>query len=307
MSGEGSGDSRPVESKPPSEASSNGEESRAGERAAKAPGYARYFDLPMNDVPGKRHIPRGFAICAVAVVRLIAKCLFRYKVDGKEKLEALAGKTGFVVVGNHTSFLDVVFMFLSIHPPLWPRFIARSTLFEKAGGILGWAFALLGVIPIKRDSADRTCIKRAARFLKDKEPVVIMPEGTRRGKSNIEPTLHGGAALIARMGKAPILPMTVREVDKIKQKGQRIRFPKVTVEFGDPVLLSDFDFLPKEERLEGCTWYAMRECFALSRRCKPSEVDMRALFPESEDFSAAFEEHPIPVHDAAQLAASLEG
>lgn len=65
------------------------------------------------------------------------------------------------------------------------------------------------------------------------------------------------------MAKVPILPMTVRGVERIKQKGQRVHFPKVTVDYGDPILVGDFDFLPKDEREEARTWYAMRECFAL--------------------------------------------
>lgn len=270
------------------------------------PGYTKFFDMPFNDVPGKKHIPRGFATVAVGIVRVIAKCLFRYEVDARQNFTDLAQKTGVVTISNHTSFLDVVFIYLSLKPPIWPRFIARESLFVGKPRILGWAFARLGVFPIKRDSADRVAIKRAARFLKDKETVVIMPEGTRRNKSNMVPTLHAGAAFIARMGHAPLLPMTVRNAENIKRKGERIRFPKVTIEFGNPILVSDFDFLPKESRLDGCIWYAMRECFALSMRCDPAEVDMKALFPEAEDFSQIFEEHPLPIHDPAEMALSLE-
>lgn len=111
-----------------------------------------------------------------------------------------------------------------------------------------------GAIPIKRDSADRKALKRAAYLLKNKEIVGIMPEGTRRGKSGRKPTLHAGAAFIARMGgNVPILPATTINAEKVKQKGKFVRFPKIAVAFGDPILLSDFDFIPKEDRLEACT------------------------------------------------------
>ena len=103
------------------------------------------------------------------------------------------------------------------------------------------------------------------------------------------PKLHAGAALVAKMGHAPILPCTVRNAENIKRKGERVRFPKVSVEFGEPISLDRFDFLPKEQRLEACVWYAMRECFALSRRIPPGEVDMAALFPDSDDYAAVLE------------------
>ena len=111
---------------------------------------------------------------------------------------------------------------------------------------------------------------------------------------------------MARMGKAPIMPMAVINVDKIKIKGERVRFPKVTVEFGNPVLLSDFDFLPKDERLDACVWYALRECFALFQGKAPEDVDMAALFPEDKDFTKEFAEHPIPRLTSEQVVELLK-
>lgn len=255
--------------------------------------YRRFWDMPYGGDAAGRHIPMGFARTAVGIVRAILTPLFRFQVKGRDELARLNRESGVVVISNHTSFLDVVFLYLAVRPAAWPRFMARLSLFEGKPRILAWALARLGVFPVQRDSADLTSIKRAARYLKNREVVVIMPEGTRRGKSDRVPEIHAGASLVARMGKAPLLPATVRNAELIKQKGKGIRFPKVTAEFGQPVCVSDFDFLPKEERLEGCTWYAMRECFALSQRCKPEEVDMVALFPESKDFAQVFAEHPI--------------
>lgn len=160
----------------------------------------------------------------------------------------------------------------------------------------------MGAFPVKRDTADMTSIKRAVRMLKRRELVGILPEGTRRGKTDRVPSIHAGVSVIARMAKVPILPMTVRGVERIKQKGQRVHFPKVTVDYGDPILVGDFDFLPKDERVEACTWYAMRECFALYYRCAPEDVDMAALFPETRDYAPVFAEHPIPRHTSEELA-----
>ena len=139
-------------------------------------------------------------------------------------------------------------------------------------------------------------------MLKNGEIVCIMPEGTRRGKGSAESHVHGGVSLIARMGKAPIMPMAIHNVDKVKRKGERLRLPRIIAEFGDPVLLSDFDFLPKEDRLDGCAWYALRECFALFQNKKPEDVDMVTLFPGDKAFTEVFAEHPIPRHTSAELA-----
>ncbi len=229
--------------------------------------------------------------------------LFRYRVDGRENLRALKDTTGAVVVCNHTSFLDVAFVYLAARPNQWVRLIGRDTLFEAGHGLLGQVLSRVGAFPIKRDTSDRTAIKRAARHLKDGELVGIFPEGTRRGKSNKEPKLHSGAAFIAKMGHAPLLPMTVRNAELVKQKGQALRFPKITVEYGAPVFLSDFDALPKAERLDACTWYVMRECFALFNQVSPGEVDMGSLFPEAHDYAPYFKDHPIPKREIRELKA----
>ena len=232
----------------------------------------------------------------------MCKLLFRYRVDNRQKLRAFQGASGALVVCNHTSFFDVVFMYLAARPKQWVRLMGRDTLFGNAGGLLGQILSRVGAFPVKRDTADMTSIKRAVRMLKNDELVGILPEGTRRGKTDRVASIHAGVSVIARMAKVPILPMTVRGVEKIKNKGERVRFPKVTVDYGDPILVSDFDFLPKEERVEACTWYAMRESFALFYRVPAEDVDMVALFPETRDYAPVFAEHPIPHHTSDELA-----
>lgn len=269
-------------------------------------GYEKCWDLAFGKEYGEEYFSRGFVNFASIVVGFAFKVLFRYRIDHREKVTAFKGKTGVVVVCNHTSYLDTIFLFLSMWPHMYPRIIARDTLYEGKPYIAQWVLAHVGTFPIKRDSADRKAIKRAATMLKRKEPVCLLPEGTRRGKGSQEPQIHGGAALIARMGKAPIVPLTVRNAEDVKRKGERMHFPKITLEFGDPILVSDFDFLPKEQRLEGCTWYAMRECFALSKRIPADEVDMVALFPHGTDYTEVFKEHPVPHHTSEELAARYD-
>lgn len=267
--------------------------------------YSDMWDMPLGGTSTEKQIPHWFGNIAWMILAFVFKICFRYEVRGREKLRAFDGESGVLLVANHTSFLDVAFMYLVTRPKQWVRFMGRDTLFDNAGGLVGQILSRVGAFPVKRDSADRTSIKRAARMLKNNEVVGILPEGTRRGKGTKTPAIHSGAAFVARMGHAPILPMTVRDAENVKRKGERLRFPKITIEYGDPILVSDFDFLPKDDRLEGCTWYAMRECFALSQRVDREQVDMRALFPESRDFTEVFAAHPIPHHTSEELVVQM--
>ncbi|MDO5117872.1 MAG: lysophospholipid acyltransferase family protein [Eggerthellaceae bacterium] len=248
----------------------------------------------------------GGNLCYV-VVGAICKVCWRYKVINRQNLRDFKGKCGVLVASNHTSYLDVVLMYCASRPSQWLRFIARDTLFEAGHGWLGQAISRAGAFPIKRGSADRTCLKRAAKHLKNKEVVGILPEGSRRNKGSMKPAVNAGAAFIVRMaGNVPILPMTVRNAEKVKNKGERLHFPKIYVEYGDPVLLQDFDFLPKADRLEACTWFVLRECYALFYEIEPEKVDMVALFPDDKDYTAVFAEHPIPRHTTAEAIKAWE-
>lgn len=268
--------------------------------------YESMWDMNLGGDRTGKEAPHWFGNFAFCLVSAVFKICFRYKVIGREKLRVFKGKSGVVLVGNHTSFLDVAFTYAVVRPSQWVRFMARESLFTAAHGFMGQVFSRVGAFPVKRDSADRTAIKRAARMLKNKEVVGIMPEGTRRDKGSKDPVLHSGAAFIARMGQAPLMPYAVRNVEKIKPKGSKfIHFPKVEIEFGDPVLVSDFDFLPKDDRLDACTWYVMRKSFALFLSCDPSEVKMNELFPSSRDFSHELEGFTIPERNVDEIVASF--
>jgi len=264
------------------------------------------FDRPFDKHAPKPRATRWCGNILYVLVAFLCKLICRYRVIGRERLRAFRGKGGVVLIANHTSFLDVAFLYSAVRPSQWIRFMARDTLFSKHK-LGGQIIARVGAFPVKRDSADRTAIKRAARMLKNGEVVGIFPEGTRRGKGSHIPSLHAGAALVARMGKAPLMPATVRNADKVKVAGKPfIRFPTVSVVFGEPVYLESFDFLPKEDRLDACTWFTMRASFALSRQVPAEEIDMVELFPDSKDYTEVLAGHRIsaPV-DAKADAVSL--
>lgn len=253
-----------------------------------------FWDRPCMGNDTTNHIPRTQTRIIAGVLEFLCRLLFRLRKENQQIIDQFKGKaSGAVVVAPHSSYLDVVVMFLAARPKGWIRLMARESLFTAAGGLLGNVISHAGAFPIKRDSADRTSIKRAATMLKNGEWVGIFPEGTRRNKGSASPALHGGAALVARMGKAPIIPLGLENIEMVKRKGERFRFPRITARFGTPVAVSSFDFLPKDERMEGCVWYVMREAYALTYNCPPEEVDMVALFPESKDYAALFAEHPI--------------
>lgn len=259
-----------------------------------------FFDRLTTSNKADEKMPRFWGNALVCALRPLAQILWRVDNKDVKKIRSLKDKTGFVLVSNHTSFLDVFCFYVFIRFKQWPRFIARDTLFDHK--LLGFFLSRAGAFPIKRDAADRKAIKRAAKMLKNKEIVGIMPEGTRRSKGSKKPVLHAGAAFIARMGgNVPIIPVAAVNIDKVKEKGKVLRFPKVTIAYGDPILLEDFDFLPKDEKLEACIWYAMRETFALFKQTSTDKIDMKELFPSNKDYTDVFKKNKIPKHSISEI------
>lgn len=264
--------------------------------------HEEYWDRPFYGNDQTNHTPHVFINIVTALVNAVLRLVFRMRVEHQEIIDEFKGKkNGAVLVAPHHSYLDVVILYICMRPRGWVRLMARESLFYAGNGLLGEIISRAGAFPIKRGKADRIALKRAARMLKNGEWVGIFPEGTRRGKGSGKPRLHAGAAVVARMGKAPIIPVGLENLSEIKRKGERVRFKKITVRFGNPISLDSFSFLPKDERMDACAWYTMRQAYALTNNCADEDVDMVALFPDAKDYTALFAEHPIEPIDPATL------
>ncbi|MDR1014468.1 MAG: 1-acyl-sn-glycerol-3-phosphate acyltransferase [Coriobacteriales bacterium] len=228
-----------------------------------------FYDSPAS---GEGHFPQKFRICFLALVRLVFTPLFRYKAYGLEVLDALPKGTGFIVVGNHRSYLDPVFV-MSVLKPRVIRFLAKEE-FTSALPALARIVAWVGAFPVKRNTADMSAIKRAVRMLKRGEPVGIFPEGTRIRSEGQVPVYHEGAALVAQLAKAPVIPVRLWNTERICPPGKRLfRCPKVTLRFGEPLSLDEerFAALPKNERHAAFTQAVMERVYGME--FPPERVD----------------------------------
>ncbi len=247
----------------------------------------RAWERAQIPIAGKKHNKHALGNFVWFALWIALTPLYRVTTRGKGNISPFGreGK-GALLICNHVSFADPVFHYVALRPRQWPRFMAKDDVMR---GFFGWFLGMHGAFPVKRDSADLSAVKRASRYLRDGEIVAMFPEGTRRGRGNAALRIHAGAALIARMGKAPVIPSTVHNSEKIKPKaGGRIHFPKITVEYGSPLYLDDFSWVDKHSRMEAFSWFAMRECYALNQGIPAVQVNMRELFPLDKDYSALF-------------------
>jgi 1-acyl-sn-glycerol-3-phosphate acyltransferase len=126
------------------------------------------------------------------------------RVHGRENLQEGPA----VVCCNHTSLSDPVWVILGARQKRVFRTMAKKELF--AVPLLRRILPKLGVFPVDRDGSDVGAIKTALRALREREKLLIFPEGTRvkRGQS-AQP--HGGAAMLAVRTDSPLIPVYLTE------------------------------------------------------------------------------------------------
>lgn len=222
-----------------------------------------FYDNPINRGKGT---PRFFDRFFLGLVRIVFAPLFRLKVRGIAEIKELP--EGFILAGNHRSYLDPLFPMIAMRPRTI-RFIGKEEFFKIP--LVRRAAAWLGVFPVKRDAADLKVVKRSVAMLKRGEVVGIFPEGTRgRGEDLVEGErdTREGVALIANLAKARVVPFRLWNTDKISPEDKKLwRFPKILLTFGEPVSIADEKYaaLDKSERLERFTADIMEAIYTLPK------------------------------------------
>jgi 1-acyl-sn-glycerol-3-phosphate acyltransferase len=161
---------------------------------------------------------------------LLAVCFVRCEVEGAEKLDP---NTSYVVVANHSSYMDIPVLYGAIDLQL--RFFAKKGLFSIP--LLGWHLVRAGHLPVVRGDA-RASLKSmsdGARLIRERHiSVLLFPEGG-RSEAKIRP-FKEGAAYIAIKAGVPVVPvglMNVRGV--LPMHSLLLRPAKVKVHVGAPI------------------------------------------------------------------------
>lgn len=162
-------------------------------------------------------------------VRLIAKALVRVSVSGQENVPNTGG---FILApGGHRSILDTPLA--SLASPRVLRYMGAETYFKIPG--LGAFLRAMGGFPVERATTDRMALRLSEEVLRNGEPLVVFPEGTRQEGPVVQP-LKEGAAFLACRASVPIVPVGIGGAERAMPKGARfIRPRKVVLIVGDPI------------------------------------------------------------------------
>lgn len=140
-----------------------------------------------------------------------------------------------IVVANHRSFMDSIFLPIVIERPI--AFLAKAEYFDDRR--TAWLFRATGQIPVRRGSpaGARSALNAASDALNAGGVVGLYPEGTRSRDGQLQSGNLGAARLAIATG-APILPVGLIGTDEVQAPDQRLpRLGKrVEVRFGEPIV-----------------------------------------------------------------------
>lgn len=175
-----------------------------------------------------------FYAAARLILLLFFKLFYNLRVYGREKLPK---DGGYILASNHMSFLDPPVVACAMKRQV--NYMAREELFDIP--LLGALIKCLRALPIKRDFQDMRAVREAVRRLKNGEPILLFPEGTRGGGGEILDAKLG-VSFIARLARSPIVPVYLKGTDKALPRGAKFFRPaKISAYFGDAINSNEFE------------------------------------------------------------------
>ncbi|HTT60735.1 MAG TPA: lysophospholipid acyltransferase family protein [Bryobacteraceae bacterium] len=169
------------------------------------------------------------AIARLWARTLLAVCGVRLRIEGLEKLQK---NTAYVLVANHSSYIDTPVVLLL---PLQIRFFAKRGLFKIP--LLGGHLRRAGHLPVVRENprASLKSLTEGARLVRERGvSVILFPEGGRSPHGLRE--FKEGAAYLAIKAGVPVVPIGITGTRQVLPMGTvHVRPHPVTIRIGDPI------------------------------------------------------------------------
>jgi 1-acyl-sn-glycerol-3-phosphate acyltransferase len=133
-----------------------------------------------------------------------------------------------IITPNHFSFLDHFFVAAFLRREV--QFMAKSQLFKRP---MQFIYTHGGVFPVLRGRRDEEAFRTANTILGRGDVVVMYAEGGRSRSGDLGEAKPGVGRLALQSG-AVVVPTAISGTQHARN-WTRLRFPKVTVQYGDPI------------------------------------------------------------------------
>lgn len=187
----------------------------------------------------------GWTYTLGRIVLTLPTLLF-YRVR-KIGLENVPREGALILAPNHFSQMDHFFVGVYLRRKI--RFMAKSQMFGPP--VLTYIYKHGGVFPVRRGHHDEEAIETAREILRQEEMLLVYAEGG-RSRSDELGKPKPGIGRIALESGAPVVPVAIYGSAGVRS-WKRLRFPKITVEFGAPISFPTESSPGHERQLEAAT------------------------------------------------------
>ncbi|MDX6634099.1 MAG: 1-acyl-sn-glycerol-3-phosphate acyltransferase [Solirubrobacterales bacterium] len=223
----------------------------------KDPRPAEYFD--QFHAAARKGVGWTYTLARI-VLTLPTILLWRVRAIG---LNNVPKQGSLVLAPNHFSQMDHFFIGLYLRRKI--RFMAKSQLFGPR--VLTYIYKHGGVFPVRRGHHDEEAFETVRQLLDQGEMLLVYAEGGRMRSQQLgEP--KPGIGRIALESGVPIVPVAIKGSERARQ-WKKLRFPKTTVQFGEPLVFPVEGSPSRERQMEVATevFGRVREMYeALDRR-----------------------------------------
>jgi 1-acyl-sn-glycerol-3-phosphate acyltransferase len=192
----------------------------------------------------------------LARIVLTLPTILIYRVRGIG-IENIRPQGPLVLAPNHFSQMDHFFVGVYLRRKI--RFMAKSQMFGPP--VLTYIYRHGGVFPVRRGRHDEEAFETAYQLLDQGEMLLVYAEGG-RSRSGALGEPKPGIGRIALETGAPIVPVAIHGSARVRG-WKRLHFPKVTVQFGEPMAFAVEPAPSRRRQLEvaGEVFDAVREMY----------------------------------------------
>ena len=184
----------------------------------------------------------GWVYSAVRIVLTpIAVFLYRTRAIATANVPA---EGPFILAPNHFSNMD--HFFAAVYMRRKVRFMAKSQLFFR-NPILTYIYRVGGVFPVRRGHRDEETFITAHSILDRGGCVLIYAEGGRSRSEGLG-TVKPGVGRLALESGVPVVPLAIHGSKGVRS-WKRLSFPKVTVQYGEPISFERVEHPSREQQL----------------------------------------------------------
>ena len=207
-------------------------------------GSASSDELVMRYVTQPSALSRAVHYAGLQLIRLIATIAFRLRVYG---IENLPKERPFLICPNHEGYLDGALVAAVLPYRVITRTFTLGFTPFFSGGFRDSIARLARIVPTDADTNLGRTMRVSAIGLKEKQNLIIFPEGSLSCDGKLQ-IFKKGAAILARELQVPIVPVAIEgSFEAWSKVGEKVRFLPVSVTFGKPIIPESHE-VPREQQ-----------------------------------------------------------